>query len=303
MTRFHPTRRQFGLGLGATMALAPFSRAFAQGETRSVTTWIGTYDIPANPQRVIAIDNRLDLELALSLDLPLIGYSRDAAAPWVPAGEDLLFIPSPPSVEFVLGLNPDLIICMDVPGSDIWPLEQLRQIAPVLPTDYTIDWRENLANVAGWLGAEGRADAATAQYDAIVAEVAEKHAGKLDRYKVVAVHYFPEDDQIMVRGAGSSQGRVLADIGGVTIDPEVIDEGMVSMENVPTLLSDIDAIFYNDIDGGGNFAALGEHPIWSRLPAVVNGKVHRSLGNTNFGGVYSAMYIAREWDAVYSLLS
>lgn len=44
------SRRPFTLGAAglAATALLP-SRAFAQGATRSVTTSLGTYDIPANP--------------------------------------------------------------------------------------------------------------------------------------------------------------------------------------------------------------------------------------------------------------
>lgn len=303
MTRFTISRRRFGLGLTASLAVLPAARAFGEAtETRPVTTWVGTYDIPVNPRRVFAVDNRLDLETALALDLPLVGYARDTASPWVPVDPDLAFIPAPPSVEAILALAPDLIICMDVPDSDIWPLRQLQEIAPVLPTDYTIDWRENLANVSGWLGMDASAGAALESYDEAVRAVADRHAAKLDRYKVAVVHYFPAEGEIMVRGASSSQGRVLADIGGVTFDPAVIDEDAVSMENVPELFADVDAIFYNDLDDGSSFAALQSHPIWARVPAAAAGKVHRSIGNTNFGGVYSAMFIAREWDAVYSML-
>lgn len=306
MTAFSLTRRQFGLGLAATIALAPVARALGQDAgTRTVTNWLGTYDIPASPRRVVAIDNRLDLETALALGLPLIAHSRDHAAPWVPVSDDVEFIPGPPSVEYNLGLEPDLIVCMDVPGSDIWPLEQLRGIAPVLPTRYEEDWRENLANLASWTGREQQAAESLADYDAVIAEIATRQAAKRDRFRLAVVHYFADSGEMMVRGAGSTQGRVLADIGGRTLDPAIHDQGAVSMEALPDLLGDVDALFYNDIDGddaGGNFAALQHHPIWTRLPAVLNNRVYRSMGNTNFGGVYAAKFIAREWDAVYAML-
>lgn len=302
MTRsFSLTRRQFGLGLGASLAFAPVAPAFAQGQMRTITNSLGTYDIPASPQRVIAIDNRLDLETALALDLPVIGYSRDEASPWVPVADGVEFIPGPPSAEHVLSLDPDLIICMDVPDSDLWPIDRMREIAPVLPTRYQDDWRSNINNLAGWLGMEDRAAAAVAQYDAVVAEVAQKHADKLNRYKVAAIHYFPDEGQVMVRGASSGQGRVLADIGGQTFDPAVIDQDMVSMENFLTLFEDVDAIFYNAADPD-TFARLTAHPLWARVPAAVNDKIYVSDGNTNFGGLYAAMYLAREWDALYSIL-
>lgn len=72
------TRRQFGFGagiagLGAFLAACGDSGS-SSGETemRSVTTPLGTYDIPVNPKRVVAIDSRLDLEPAVALELPLV---------------------------------------------------------------------------------------------------------------------------------------------------------------------------------------------------------------------------------------
>ena len=70
-----------GAGLVVPAALAQD----AAGATNTITTSAGTYDIPLEPQRLIAVDHRLDLEPALALGLPVIGYSlRDNLAAWVP---------------------------------------------------------------------------------------------------------------------------------------------------------------------------------------------------------------------------
>lgn len=302
MTRFHPNRRQFGLGLGAAMALVPFSRAFAQ-ETRTITNWRGTYDIPANPQRIIAIDQRIDLETALVLEIPLLAYSDREVQPWVPADPDMLKISTPPNMEEILGLEPDLFICSDWGELDNWPIGRLSEIAPVLPLTNDLDWRENLANIGEWLGIEGRARDAVAQYDAVVAEVARRHQALLDTTKVALLYYFPDDDQVFIRGYDSAQERVLRDIGGHTLGADEFEIGYASMENLPDLLADVDAIIYSDFSGDDSYAQLLAHPLWPRVPAAAAGKVHHSMGNTNFGGAYTAMQIAREWDAAYSLLS
>jgi ABC-type enterochelin transport system substrate-binding protein len=77
---FKTSRRTFMLGsasLGLTVALP--QTAYAQ-EMRSVTTQYGTYDIPAAPKRVVAIDSRLDLQPALALGLPVIGHGLSEPA-------------------------------------------------------------------------------------------------------------------------------------------------------------------------------------------------------------------------------
>jgi len=86
-------RRAFTFGVaGAALSAALPSRAFAQDEEmRTVTTLYGTYDIPAFPQRVAAIDSRLDLQAALALGLPVVGYGHSQPGPWVPLPDGLEF--------------------------------------------------------------------------------------------------------------------------------------------------------------------------------------------------------------------
>ena len=74
-------RRAFTAG-AATLFSAP--AALAAPATRQVETSLGRIDIPAAPQRVVAIDSRIGLEQALAFDLPLVGYSHSRARPWVP---------------------------------------------------------------------------------------------------------------------------------------------------------------------------------------------------------------------------
>lgn len=296
-------RRTFSLGAGAALLTLPIARAFAQESgTRSVTNWIGTYDVPTHPQRVIAIDERIDLETALALGLPVIGYSHAPVNPWVAAETDAPFLSSPPNIEQILGLAPDLILCSDWGDSEGWPLQKLRTIAPVLPLDASLGWRANLANVSGWLAMEGKANAAVADFDAYVTAIRARHADAVAKSKVIALHFFPEDQTMMIRGKGSNHADVLADIGGHTIDPSIIEEGPVSMELLPDMLADFDAILYAELFAEGTYEEVQKHPIWSRIPAVAAGKVHVARGSTNFGGIYSAKFLAGEWEKVYALL-
>ena len=69
------TRRQFGIGAGmAAVATILSSCSSSDGsgadddaQMRTVTTQLGTYDIPTNPKRVLAVDARTYLELAIAL--------------------------------------------------------------------------------------------------------------------------------------------------------------------------------------------------------------------------------------------
>ncbi len=296
-------RRTFGLGAGVVaLSLATGGRAALANETRSVTTAFGTYDIPTNPQRVIAIDNRIDLETALALGLPVIGYCRDVVGPWVEVPTDAVLLSNVPNVEQILALEPDLIICSDWGDNERWPWQRLQSVAPVLPITTSDGWRANIANISQWLGIEGRADEAIAEFDAVVSDIRAQHGPAIDSKRVLALHYFPEDQNMKIRGQGSNQALVLSELGGTTINPTIIEEGDVSMEVLPDMLADIDGILYAELADQGTYEAVQAHPQWSRIPAVAAGKVHVLRGATNFGGVYAAKYVAQEWAKLYAML-
>lgn len=302
---FKPSRRAFTLAAGATLFGAS-TGGLAWGQDgagqRSITNYLGTYDVPTDPKRVIAIDERIDLETALALQLPVIAYSHQPKQPWVTAETDAQYIAFPPNLEEILGLEPDLILCSDWGDTDGWPLQKLRAIAPVLPLDASIGWRANLANISGWLGMEGRADAVVADFDATVKAIHDRHASVVESKKVVALHYLIEEGMVMIRGKGSNHADVLKDIGGHTIDPSIIEEGTVSMEQLPEMLAGFDGILYAELFDEGTYEAVQQNPLWARIPAVAAGKVHVVRGSTNFGGVYSAKFLASEWEKLFALL-
>lgn len=296
-------RRLFTLGAGATLLSLSTPRAFAQDAgTRSITNWIGTYDVPVNPKRVIAIDYRIDLETALALNLPVIGYCHNTISPWVDVQTDAVMISDTPNIEQILSLEPDLILCSDWGDLEGWPLQRLRDVAPVLPIKPSDGWRATIQNVSGWLDIQGRGDAAIAEFDAIAADIRARHAQVIDNKKVLALHYFPDSQNMMIRGIGSSQTHALNELGGHTIDPSIIEQGQVSMELLPDMLADIDGLLYAELADFDTFGAVQKHPQWSRIPAVAAGKVHILRGQTNFGGVYAAKYLVREWEKLYALL-
>lgn len=297
-----PNRRSFAAGLAGLglFGLLP-QFAFAQ-ESRSITTVLGTYDVPADPQRVVCIDSRLDLEPAVALGLAVIGHAYGAPEPWVPADPDWVFVGDIPDLEKVLALDPDLIICTDVGDrdSDYWPINRLRNVAPLLPPAYVWPWKEIVAKLGEWTGRTGAADSVLADYDALIADIKARR-GDLIAGKTIAVVQPNGGGLVSIQAEMSLlQPQVLADLGGKMLSPDENQD--TSAENFGTAFADVDGFLLVN-HGEGLVEDLAANPLWTRLPAVAAGKVMAPLGNTNFGGVYTAMHIARLFDELYGMLA
>lgn len=301
------SRRAFTLGtasLAAAGLLLP-NRAFAQGATRSVTTSLGTYDIPVTPQRVVAIDSRLDLQPALALGLPVIGYGHSVPGDWVPVASDAQFFGSIVNIEQVLAAEPDLIICADYdPDSEYWPLNKLRQIAPLLPTNGDQSWKLSLKDLAGFLGMEGAGDQALADYEKLVADVKAKHGDKLTTKTVLSLQ--PDGGSLWpMNGATQLHTQVLADLGAKTIPPaegQQYEGEQVVSENFADYFANVDGILLATT-GTDEIDVLGKEPLWQRIPAVAAGALVASNGNVNYGSLYSASHLVHLFDELYSKIA
>lgn len=288
-------RRTFALGgMGLLLAGALPGRAIAQ-ETRSVVTDYGTLDIPVSPKRVIAIDARLDLQPALALGLPVVGYGHSRPGPWVPVPEGLEFYGSEINFEQVLASDPDLIICADYdPDSVWWPANKLKAVAPVVRTAGGKPWKEAFRELADVLGRHGEGEEAFATYDALIADIKARHAAKLATRTIVSVQP-GEGTFILMNGPRMLQPQVLADLGAKTLEPAAgqdYDGGAISSEQFGTVLGQVDGLLLatmapGDVDGVKDMA------LWQRLPAVASGALVASNGNINYGSLYSAMQVAR----------
>lgn len=295
-------RRSFGAGVaGLGLATLLPRVAFAQA-THTVTTVLGSYDIPADPQRVICIDSRLDLEPAVALGLNVIGHAYGKPEPWVPASPDWTFVGEIPDLEQVLALDPDLIICTDVGDhdSEYWPINRLKDIAPVLPPAYVWPWKDIVARLGQWTGRDGAADSVLAEYDALITDIKARRSAQIAS-KTIAVIQPNAGGLVSIQAEMSLlQPQVLADLGGKTVPAD--DSQDTSAENFGAAFGAVDGFLLVN-HGEGLVEELAANPLWARLPAVAAGKVLSPLGNTNFGGVYTAMHIARLFDELYGTLA
>jgi iron complex transport system substrate-binding protein len=301
-------RRIFTLGASAMLAGGALSLPARAQETTSVTTKLGTYDIPLAPQRVVTIDHRTDLEPALVLGLPVIASGYWSDRPWVPVPEGMENLDMPTTAEHVLNLAPDLVICSaDEPDDEWWPANRLMEIAPVLPTSFMTNWRVDLTALGELLGRTEPAATAIAEYDALIADIKTRHATTLAEKTIAAVQYFAEDQSFRVHLPDQSEynnpkGELLKELSVKTVAAERLGEyGMVSYENLTAALEGVDGIYFAD-SGTGNLASLAQDPLWQRIPAVVAGRVEDVVGNTNFGSFYTARHVAQAMDRLLARL-
>lgn len=299
---FKLSRRAFGAGTAGLALAGLLPKAAFAAETRSVTSVLGTYDIPADPLRVIAIDSRLDLEPALALGLNVIGHAYWKPEPWVPVPDGLVFVGETPDLEQVLKLDPDLIICTDVGdhNSEYWPIARLKDIAPVLPPDYAQPWKTITAELGAWTGREGQADAIIAEYDALIADIKSRRADLIATKKIAVVQPWSDGTVYLQSRMSLLQPQIMADLGANW--PEPVEGNIIAAENFGTYFGDVDAILYVN-HGEGVVEQFAADPIWNRVPAIAAGKTLAPLGNTNFGGVYTAMQIAKFLDELYGTLA
>lgn len=279
----------------------------AAADTRTVTTPLGTYDIPAAPKRVLAVDSRLDLEPAVALGLPLIGYNNSPVRPWVPVDPSVPYLGEKPNLEQILAMAPDLVICCNA-GGEWWPTDRLQEIAPVLTTDFEVDWRENLARLAGWLGATERSDALAAEYDALISDIAGRHRDLTAATTVASISYLPNQGRVFVTStANTGKGLLptestLAGIGGRSPGRELFTdpENGLSLEQLD-LIADCDGFMMTG--SREEYDALMSETLWGRLPAVQAGHVTLLEGETYYGGAYTVPVVARGWDALYTRMA
>ncbi len=302
---FKITRRGFALG-GATLALSTTlpGFAFAQ-EMRSITTKDGTFDIPVEPKRVVAVDSRLDLQPALALGLPVIGYGHSVPGPWVPVTEDMTFFGGEMNIEQVLAADPDLVICADYdPDSPWWPANKLRTIAPVVTTNSALNWKDALREFAGIMNMADKAEVAVGEYEAVIADIKTRRAEQIASKTLVSLQ--PGDGIFYLsNGIRNLQTQVLADLGAKTV-PHGPDQ-QYGTEEIPAeafgdTLGAVDGLLIVTTTPD-DMAGLANEPMWQRLPAVEQGAMILSNGNINYGSIYSAIQIAKFLDELYGMLA
>jgi iron complex transport system substrate-binding protein len=288
--------------------------------TRTITTKYGTYDIPTDPHRVVLMENRVELEAAVALDLSPIaigkffsftGGSHEYVAPWVPFSvDDQQFFESfEVDIEAMLAMRPDLIISgsfwLDQTDPPTRSYQALSAIAPVIPIDADLPWRDALQQVAGWLGRDGQLAETVREFDLLRDDIRQRQAKVIQTARIAYGSY--ESQTLFLRTPEDlgPASLALAELGGQRLplpaEPGTGGSLEISMENL-RLLEDADAILIWAPDAAQRDEFLS-NPLWPLLPAVQAGRGVVAPQNVGSGFLYTVMECMRLWDQVYSTLA
>lgn len=274
---------------------SPTATAVDESGTRTMSDEFGEVELPANPQRIIALYmedylKALDVEPVAQWSHPDFGM------------QDYLELKAPTyditgSIEGLLAFEPDLIIADG--ATDKAKYETYAKVAPTfrLPESVLQDPKQILMTIADVLGLKEEGEKFLAEYNAKIADAKSKLADSIGTETVAVVRLNIFDGTLALFGVKNRfVGSILYDELGLTPHPLVRDmeefQIVLSEEAVPQL--DADHIILlpssGDWDSPENKEAMKalDSPLWTSLPAVKNGQVYQA--NRSYwqsGAVYS----------------
>jgi len=267
------------IGLAACGS-APETAQPAAEPFRVVTHAMGETEIPAQPKRVVALDQSF-VDAVLTLETPVVGYTTyraieegfpdylgPLAATYATEAISVGELQEP-SLEQITALKPDLIVSAKVRHEALYG--QLSQIAPTVFSETTgAIWKDNLRLMGQALGKEQLADTRIAEFElraaTIGTEIREAAGGALPTVSVVR---FTDEATVRLYTERSYSGVVLQEVGfprpsgQPTADAIAVD---ISQERILDL--DADHIFvatYPDPNTDAPKAQFLSNPLWSRL--------------------------------------
>ncbi|SJN12481.1 Ferrichrome-binding periplasmic protein precursor (TC 3.A.1.14.3) [Leucobacter sp. 7(1)] len=283
------------LALGLLAGCAPAAEPASVGSSTEPDTTTDTIafsyegyeaNIPANPERVVVLDSRSGLEMALLADYPIVATAYGTDSPLSPLiDDDVAHLKNSAfdlNREEIASFQPDLIVV----GVGWWNYYdgedfKLNEIAPVLAVNDGIDVAgatpeepfAAMTDQLSLLGREDKADAAIADYETAVAEARDRVAHYTEG-KIASVIHSPEDNFTVISGDSVYQ-VVLPALGMQILDNKEIssapanqngDGHMLSYESAVSALGDADLLFVFKADAGTEL-----EPLLKRVPAVERG--------------------------------
>jgi iron complex transport system substrate-binding protein len=273
-----PVARPVPALLGAVLALGLAACGTGAAEqtapspspaTRTVESFRGPVEVPANPERVVVLDTgELDSAVALGVTpvgavrAPvqdgLLGYLADELD-----GVELVGEIGEPDLERIAALDPDVILGSELRVGEVY--DQLSAIAPTVLTETVgVVWKENLLVHGAALGREQEARALLDAYEARADEVA---AAVDDATTVSVVRFVP--GEIRLYAHENFLGTVLSDIDAARPAPQDVAEFAVTVspEQIDQAAGDVVLVgTYGDPAETDRDAVLGG-PLWERTVA------------------------------------
>lgn len=274
-------------------------------DSRTITHALGETEIPANPQRIVALEwSYVENVLALGIQpvgvADIAGYNDWVNIP-VELSDEVVDVGTrqEPDLETIAGLTPDLIITDALRATEIYP--ELSAIAPTIvfdsyPTDESItqydDMRDTFLTIADVVGQPEAGVAVLAEMEAAFAAAQEEleATGKLGEPFVLAQPFGEDTIDVRLFTDNAMAVQIMEQIGR----ENAWDDGFqqfgfttVSVEVLPDLGNP--NFFYVVQDNNNVFERDAIQPIWENLEFVQNERVYALGGDTwLFGGPLSA---------------
>jgi iron complex transport system substrate-binding protein len=285
-----------------------YPQAGPTGEPVTVTDSRGeTVRLDAPASRVVGLEWG-EVEMLVSLGVMPVGVADvEGYGTWVTAAtlDDSVTdvgLRGEPSVDAIVGLEPDLVVMEAERGSSL--VTQIEEYVPVIVTtgsdaagDNLDRMREDLTMIATVVGREVEAEALLADLDTALAEGKQQiaDAGRAgERFAMADGWRQGSSISIRMFGEGALVSEVATELGLANAWTGEVDGvwglATTDVEGL-TVLEDADDVsfFYNASDGDDVFAdGLAGNAIWDALPFVQQGNVHKlPEGIWTFGGPLS----------------
>lgn len=268
---------------------------------RSVEHARGATQVPADPQRVVALGEEFLLADLLALDVPVVASTAtvpDAGFVGVDPARTEGIEPlsaTEPDLEGLAALDPDLLVVTAFVWDEVGG-ELLGRIAPTIAVGGD-DWRADVELLGAAFGAETTATGALDAYDRAAAD----GRAALGGTEVSLATIYPGPSPAAWVDGPSNVPAVLLDLG-VTLVPggdAVADarngRAFLSLEQLGLLDAPSLVLSQSDLVEGESDAvdAIADTPLWPTLPAVAAGEVV-TVDRLGYPGVEGRTRLATE---------
>ncbi|GAB3597564.1 ABC transporter substrate-binding protein [Microbacterium tumbae] len=232
---------------GCAAESAPVSQ---EPETHEIEHARGTTEVPAEPQRVVALEP-LELDTAVALGITPVGAAVASNVAGIPAyldasGVEPVGTVPEPDLEAIAALKPDLILGTEARHSELY--DQLNSIAPTVFIATQADpWRDNAALIGQALGREDE----VAELLGAVDDRCEDLAGGYDLDGETVQLIRPRDETTLsLYGPVSFAGSLLECVGFTIPDQDWADglQADLSPENILDATADYVFVTTADVD-------------------------------------------------------
>ncbi|MEV4578187.1 ABC transporter substrate-binding protein [Nonomuraea jabiensis] len=252
----------------------------ASSAFRTVKHAMGETVIPAQPKRVVALDQSF-VDAVLTLETPVVGYttyrSLDDKLPAYLGtvaeqyGKEATPVGSleQPSLEKIMALKPDLIVSAKVRHEALY--DKLSKIAPTVFSETTgAIWKENLRLMGQALGKEQLADTRIKEYEVRAAKIGAAIKAKDGELPTISVVRFAGEPTVRLYVEKSYSGLVLKDVGFPRPEGQPTEQDAIAVDISQERIADLDAdhIFvstYQDPSAEGPKEKFVNNPLWGKL--------------------------------------